>query len=186
MENDTHILRFFLDSEFNEHAMKLAIDPISIALVPENENRKTLYAVSADFKADKITPWLAENVVVHLPDASQRLTNDQIRNAIAHYLESFKSEGVKKVEILWAYNGATDNVVLANFFGGLMGLRSAFHEAGLPKPEFRDVKELTRATGMQKGLPENAHDCLADALWARDVFKDCVKRLKPEHRFLIG
>jgi hypothetical protein len=140
MKNDNTTLRFFLDSEFNEHAAPFAIDPISVALVPEQENRDNFYAVSNAFDAAKITPWLNDNVVIHLPPPPARQSPDDIREGILRYLKTFRADDVVKVEI-WAMNGSTDNVVLANFFGGLMNLRQAFNSAGLPSPEFRDLKE---------------------------------------------
>ncbi len=185
MTNDKKTLRFFLDTEFNEHAARFAIDPISLALVPEDTTRDNFYAVSNDFKADKITPWLQENVVVHLPSPEQWQSPDDIRDNIIRYLQTFKADDIGKIEI-WALNGSCDNVVLSNFFGGLMGLRDAFKKAGLPRAEFREMNELVRATGVNLPSPENAHDCLIDALWTRDLFKACVGKLKKERRFLLG
>ena len=180
-------LRFFLDSEFNNSATQFFIDPISIALVSEDRSRANLYAVSSEFDADKITPWLEENVIKHLPAPTERVSNDTIRDKIIDYIASFKAAGqeVESVEI-WAYNGSTDNVVMANFFGGLTNLRKAFNDAGLPNPDFRDMRELTRATGARLPLPENAHDCLVDALWTRDLFEHAVSKLKRGQKFLVS
>jgi len=175
-------LRFFLDSEFNEHAAPHKLDPISIALVPEDEQLPDYYGVSAEFDETAITPWLRDNVVRHLPPATQRRRNAEIGTDMAEYLKGFA--GAESVEI-WAYNGATDQVVLANFFGGLMNLRQAFKEAGLPAPEFRDLKELTRATGESLPPPKDAHDCHADALWARELFRHLVPKLPAPRRFLL-
>jgi hypothetical protein len=184
-------LRFFLDSEFNEHAAPMKLDPISIALVPEDEAAKDFYAVSREFDAAKTTPWLEKNVVRHLPPEAGRATNAEIRDRMLDYLKGFSSpeNPVTTIEI-WAYNGATDQVVMANFFGGLTKLRDAFREAGLPPPQFRDLKELTRATRDIPGIeslppPENAHDCHEDALWARKLFRHLEPKLPPERRFLI-
>lgn len=175
-------LRFFLDSEFNEHASPFKLDPISVSLVPEGRTAPDFYGVSSEFDAGKITPWLQENVVKHLPPEDTRRTNAQIRDDMVEYLKTFPK--ADKVEI-WAYNGATDQVVLANFFGGLMGLRQAFNEAGFAKVEFRDLKELTRATGESLPPPENAHDCHADAIWTRDLFEHCERKLPKDRRFLV-
>lgn len=184
MKNDNKTLRFFLDSEFNEHAARFAIDPISVALVPENQQQPNFYAVSSDFDPRAITPWLQDNVVVHLPPPQARLPNDAIRDAIVDYLKKIAPAQVGRVEI-WAHNGATDQVVLASFFGGLMGLRRAFNAAGLPSPEFRDTKELVRATGHRIAPPQNAHDCLVDALWTRDLFASCAAKLGKSRQFLL-
>jgi hypothetical protein len=138
--------------------------------------------VSAEFDAAKITPWLQENVVKHLPPDGERRTNAQIRDEIVDYIKTFPK--ADKIEI-WAYNGATDQVVMANFFGGLVNMRKAFNDAGFPRVEFRDLKELTRATGERLPPPENAHDCHADAVWTRDLFEKCETALPKERRFLI-
>ncbi len=175
-------LRFFLDSEFNEHARPHTLDPISISLVPEDTSAPDFYGVSSEFDATKITPWLQDNVVKHLPLAAERRTNALIRDEMIEYVKSFGP--ADKVEI-WAYNGATDQVVMANFFGGLMGLRKAFNDAGVRQVEFRDLKELTRASGVKLPPPANAHDCHADALWTRELFSAAEKKLPKDRRFLI-
>lgn len=179
-------LRFFLDSEFNEHAAPFKLDPISIALVPENRAAPDYYGVSRDFDAFKITQWLQDNVVKHLPPDAERRSNDDIRNDMVAYMKGFNTpeNPVTSIEI-WAYNGATDQVVMANFFGGLTKLRHAFKQAGLPSPEFRELKDLTRATGENLPPPVNAHDCHADALWARELFEHLGPKLPPERKFLI-
>lgn len=179
-------LRFFLDSEFNEHVQPHMLDPISIALVPEDKTSPAYYGVSAEFNAAALTPWLRENVEKHLPPETARRSNAAIAREMSDYLKAFANatEPVTSVEI-WAYNGGTDQVVLANFFGGLMGLRQAFRDAGLPAPAFRDAKELVRATGESLPPPEDAHDSLADAIWTRDLFHHLAPKLTPEQRFLI-
>ena len=175
-------LRFFLDSEFNEHAKPFALDPISISLVPEDRAAPDYYGVSSEFDAGKITPWLKDNVVKHLPPVEERRANAQIRDDMVEYLKTFPK--ADKIEI-WAYNGATDQVVMANFFGGLINMRKAFNDAGFPHVEFRDVKELVRATGEKLPPPENAHDCHADAIWTREQFEHSVKLVSKDRRFLI-
>lgn len=176
-------IRFFLDTEFNEHARRFALDPISIALVPEDRTRADFYAVSNEFSREGLTPWLKENVVRHLPPEGERLSNDAIRDKLAAYMASF---GPADVIEIWALNGATDNVVLAQFFGGLLPLRDAFSKAGQPRVEFREIKELLRATGEKKPAPPaKAHDCLADALWTRDLFEALTPKLGRTKRFLI-
>jgi hypothetical protein len=175
-------LRFFLDSEFNEHAGPFRLDPISISLVPEDTAAPDFYGVSAEFDATKITPWLQDNVVKHLPPEADRRTNAQIRDDMIDYVKSFGP--ADKVEI-WAYNGATDQVVMANFFGGLMNMRKVFNDTGFKTVEFRDLKELTRASGVKLPPPENAHDCYADALWTRELFSAAEKKLPKDRRFLI-
>ncbi|MDD9899468.1 MAG: 3'-5' exoribonuclease [Alphaproteobacteria bacterium] len=177
-------LRFFLDAEFNEQAAPFRLDPISIALVPEDPSAPDYYGVSREYDTGKITPWLEQNVIKHLPPENQRRTNAEIRDDMATYLKSFAGEKPDRVEI-WAYNGGTDQVVMAQFFGGLLPLRDAFKAAGLPKPSFRDIKELTRATGESLPPPENAHDCHVDAIWTRDVFQHLKNKLPAERRFLI-
>lgn len=181
-------LRFFLDTEFNEHARRFGFDPISIALVPEDASEENFYAVSSEFDIQKITPWLQENVVCHLPPPDQRLSNDKIRDDIVAYLSKFAKDTespVTDVEI-WALNGSSDNVVLAQFFGSLVRMRRVFNEVGLPSPQFRDLKELIRATGGEKlPPPENAHNCLEDAIWARKLYNHLVPKLSAGQKFLV-
>ncbi len=177
-------LRFFLDSEFNEHTARNTLDPISIALVPDDDTKPDYYGVSREFNAAAITPWLRDNVVKHLPPEDARRSNAEIKDDMVAYLKSFAGSDISKVEI-WAYNGATDQVVMANFFGGLTKMREAFAEAGLPRPEFRDLKELTRATGARLPMPENAHDCHADAIWARKLYRHTAAQLPAERKFLL-
>ncbi len=179
-------LRFFLDSEFNEHVQAHMLDPISIALVPEDKTAPSYYGVSAEFNNAALTPWLRKNVESHLPPPGERRDNAVIAQELGDYLKTFanQAEPITSVEI-WAYNGGTDQVVLANFFGGLMGLRQAFSDVGLPSPLFRDAKELVRATGESLPPPKDAHDSLADAVWTRDLFHHLVPKLTPEQRFLI-
>lgn len=175
-------LRFFLDSEFNEHAKPFALDPISISLVPEDRALPDYYGVSRDFDAAKITHWLQDNVVKHLPPDEARRSNAEIRDDIVEYLKTFpKAEMIE----IWAYNGATDQVVMANFFGGLTQMRKTFNDAGLPRVEFRELKDLTRATGENLPPPANAHDCHEDALWARALFETLGPKLPAARRFLI-
>lgn len=183
---DKKRVRFFLDAEFNEYAGPFKLDPISIALVPEDEKAETYYGVSQEFDQERLTPWVVENVVRHLPAAEKRVSNEDIRKGILDYFKKFSTpdKPVEAVEI-WAYNGATDQVVLAQFFGGLTALREEFKKAGLPKPLFRDLKELTRATGETLPAPENAHDCHADALWNREFFKTLSAKLPPARQFLV-
>ena len=175
-------MRFFLDSEFNEHAKPFALDPISISLVPEDRTQPDYYGVSSEFDAARITPWLQDNVVKHLPPDDGRRTNAEVRDDMLEYLKTFPK--ADKIEI-WAYNGATDQVVMANFFGGLTNMRKAFSDAGLPRVEFRELKDLTRATGESLPPPENAHDCHEDAIWARELFGTLAPKLPPGRKFLI-
>ena len=179
-------LRFFLDSEFNEHAAPFKLDPISISLVPDDDAAKDYYGVSSEFDASKVTPWLQDNVVKHLPPPEERRSNAEIRDDMLGYVKGLSSPGnpVTAIEI-WAYNGATDQVVMANFFGGLTKMRADFKAAGLPSPQFRDLKELTRATGETLPPPAHAHDCHEDALWARRLFRHLAPKLSPGKKFLI-
>lgn len=180
-------MRFFFDTEFNEHAAAFRVEPISIAIVPEDEARPDFYAVSREFDETKITPWLQEHVIAQLPPPEARLGNAEIRDGIVPYLKGFLPAGnpPDKLE-LWARNGATDQVVLAGFFGGLGNLRDAFKKAGLPRPVFRDMHELQRATG-RHGLPQTAelHNCKADARHERVDFRYFAGLLPPERKFLI-
>jgi hypothetical protein len=175
-------IRFFLDSEFNEHAARFKLDPISIALVPEDDAAPDFYAVSSEFDEASVSDWVRENVIRHLPPPAQRISNDNIRDGIRDYVRSFPL--TPTVEI-WMHNGASDQVVLAQFFGGLTRLREMFREAGAKKLEFRDTKELVRATGKHLPPPENAHDCHVDARWTRDEFRHLRAHLIPARKFLI-
>ena len=80
----------------------------------------------------------------------ERRSNAQIRDDMVEYLKAFpKSDTVE----IWAYNGATDQVVMANFFGGLLKMREAFNEAGFPRVEFREL-------AAQRDRPRSGRPCL--------------------------
>src|SRR6266849_4998295 len=55
-------MRYFLDTEFIDDGH--AIDLISIGIVPDDG--RELYLQSVEFNIDKASPWVRENVLMHL------------------------------------------------------------------------------------------------------------------------
>lgn len=183
------ILRIFFDSEFNDRAKSFAIDPISIAMVAEDESLPEYYAVNKSFDKNALSDWLKNHVIDKLPHEDTWQSVADIRAGIVAYLSDMHQRVNKPGTLeLWAKNGATDAVVLAGFFGGLMPLRDAFAKAGLPRPVFRDIDELKRANDATVALPDephNAHDCLVDARHDRELFKAHARALPQSRKFLV-
>ena len=112
--------RFYLDTEFYEDGR--TIDLISLALV--REDGQHLYLVSAEADLGRVSPWVRENVLPHLPPKDDHAWS--YRSRIAREVTVFTgpdaNDGLKPE--LWAYYADYDWVVLCQLFGTMMQLPS--------------------------------------------------------------
>jgi hypothetical protein len=189
------VRRYFYDFEFIDDGR--TIDPISIGVVHENGDGYYAVFAETDMGRVKAHPWLARNVLPHLP-----LNN---RGAVAKYLAT---EGHARADLLgpvdldrtddlvrprWRIaqevraillddlpEGHTlelvgdycayDHVALAQLYGPMVELPDGF-------PMFtRDIQDYARHLGVEDAyLPQQdagaAHDAHADALNIRERWR---------------
>jgi 3'-5' exoribonuclease-like protein len=154
-------MKIWFDTEFIEDGR--TIDLISIGMV--REDGATFYAESAECNHDRASPWVKENVLVHL----QGGRFDWSRDEIAHTIVTFAGE---KPEF-WAYYADYDWVVLCQLYGTMMDLPKGW-------PMYcRDVKQLCDNMGNPK-LPEQSsteHHALADAKWTKEAWEFLTRNL---------
>lgn len=179
-------MRYAYDTEFLEDGN--TIELISIGIVAEDG--REFYAVNRDFTWRRIAhrnwwapwtwkveqPWLAENVVPHLPllhgDARLHFGNNgplglidwqsplmMSREQIADRVRKFLTGIEGATPELWADYCAYDHVVLCQLWGTMMDLPSGM-------PMF--TNDLQQAAGARPEVqlpsdPEDAHNALADA-----------------------
>lgn len=179
--------RYFYDFEFIDDGR--TIDPISVGVV--HENGDGYYAVFAETDMDRVKahPWLARNVLPHLPlngrgavtkylategharadllgpvdlDRTDDLVRPRWRIAqeVRAILLDYLPEG-HTLELVGDY-AAYDHVVLAQLYGPMNDL-----PPGIPMFT-RDIQDYARHLGVEgEYLPEpadgTAHDAFADA-----------------------
>lgn len=138
-------MKYFLDTEFYEDGER--IDLISIAIVtervpmlaiPPNTSSwwsESFYAVSKEARLDRVSPWVRDNVLPHLPRYGDPvwLTRAEIRTGIEEFIARTVIAGHggvpgvaprrDQVE-MWAYYADYDWVTFCQLFGTMMGLRS--------------------------------------------------------------
>jgi len=155
-------MRYFLDTEFIEDGK--GIDLISIALVSEQGN--SFYACNTECNLSKANQWVRDNVLPHLPPASDRawMSRQQIVEAILQFVGPEPPE-------FWGYFADYDWVVFCQLFGTMADLPKHF-------PMYcRDIAQLADFLGNPE-LPQLAgieHRALDDAL-----------DIKAKYEFLIS
>jgi hypothetical protein len=151
-------MRFFLDSEFYEDGK--TIDLISIALLAEDG--REFYAVNREAQLHRVSDWVRENVLPHLPPYGPKW---EPRQVIARRLRDFINDSKGKPEF-WAYYGDYDWVVFCQLFGTMKDLPRGW-------PMFcMDLKQLSVDVGSPKHPKQkkDVHNALADARWNRDLY----------------
>lgn len=152
-------MRYFIDTEFYEDGK--TIDLISIGIVAEDG--REFYAVSQDARLDRVSPWMRENVLPHLPLYSDKvwMTRDAIRSQIETFIGLYT-----KPTAFWGYYSDYDWVVFCQLWRTMIDLPSTF-------PRFcMDLKQWAVMMGNIKLPPKpvDAHNALADARWNRDAY----------------
>ena len=159
---------YFLDTEFVDDGE--TIMPISLALVPLDQRRRSLY-LEFDFDQEKAEAhdFVRENVLPHLRGQEQ-YTRGQAASAILSYLgiPAHPAESRDRPEF-WAYYASYDWVIFCQVFGTMMSLPKE-----VPRLCF-DLQQLwllhARPAGSARPPgPHKAHDALADAEWNREFY----------------
>ena len=174
----------FYDCEFqvSDHGRK--IDPISIAIVPQDSNGNKLYLINRDFDWNNASEWLLQNVkpsidkiissgnLNHLPSKFTSKTYldyvsfDKWKKYLDYYLKDFISDN-KHIQ-MWGYYSAFDHVVLASIYGNMIDIPSYL------EMYTNDLKQVLVMCNLNKDNLlkdyDNQHDCLIDACWNRDLY----------------
>jgi len=148
-------MKIWFDTEFIEDGK--TIDLLSIGMV--REDGATFYAESSEADHDRASPWVKENVLVHL----QGGRFDWSRREIADAILAFAGE---KPEF-WAYYADYDWVALCQLYGTMMDLPEGW-------PMYcRDLKQWCDDLGNPElpNQPENEHHALADARWTMSAWR---------------
>ena len=109
-------IRYWYDCEFLEDGK--TIDLISIGIV--SEDGRTYYAISADYDQEKAEahPFVSRYVLPYL-GPNEPISRDVMRAEVSEFLRS--PTGSAETQ-LWAWQGASDHVALAQLFGTMSDL----------------------------------------------------------------
>lgn len=156
------LVRCFVDTEFYEDGS--TIDLISLGAV--RTDGLEFYAVNSEAKFERVSEWVRDNVLPHLPPQGDPAW--QTRAEIAAGFSAFMLGGGEREKIgeTWAYYADYDWVAICQLYGTMMGLPKHFPKYCL------DLKQLSWMLGDPKH-PEQTnteHHALHDARWNRDLF----------------
>ena len=186
-------MKYFLDTEFIEDGK--TIDLISIGIVAEDG--REYYACNDECDLSKASPWVQDNVLVHLPpkhiginpgnpDVSPSVRQDillwKTREQIAKdimllTLPCSGSPVFPSKPEFWGYYADYDWVVFCQLWGTMMDLPKDF-------PMYcRDIKQLCDSLGNPK-LPEQGkgeHHALLDARHNQTMYEFLVNMERGSH-----
>lgn len=175
--------RYFFDTEFSDHPEDFSCELISIGIV--DEKGREYYGISNKFNvaAASENRWVKEHVIDKLTAPESWVDIEEIRQRILDMIEP-----AREIEF-WSRNGAYDNVLLCQIFGGMGALFDTLRkEKGIEKVTFRDINELKRQAPDIKIKPlpgHKAHIAVNDARHERYVFAVLTQALafkeKPPH-----
>lgn len=159
--------RFFFDTEFlvastPGHA---SFHLISVGIAAQDGRELYLENALFDWSDPRVGEWLRENVHPHLlgPDSDAWSTPAQMATRIQAFVAGAADPQ------FWAYNGASDWVVLMSLYGDILK-----RPAGWPSG-YRELKHHLEARGLGKeDLPVQEgteHHALADARWNLACFR---------------
>jgi hypothetical protein len=177
-------MKIFYDTEFYETGPKHPIRFISLGAV--RDDGEELYLITNNLytlnRANQ-NPWLAENVIKHLPVKQDRagrlawdiqhvdyhrvLPNEVIAGLWRDFVLEAQGDSEFDKPELWAYYGAYDHVVVSQLFGRMLDLPD-----GHPMYTM-DIKQRWHNEG-KPGLPKqeaNAHRALDDARWNKLAYE---------------
>ncbi|MFZ4538918.1 3'-5' exoribonuclease domain-containing protein [Propionivibrio sp.] len=160
-------MKFWFDTEFQDDGR--TIDLISIAVVAEDG--REYYAVSEEYRHQRASLWLQENVLKNLADAPS-YSRLQIRNDLQKFF-SFKTHSCDDISTpeFWAYCGEYDWIVLRQLFGDLMAWPVGWPLFAMDIEQWR--VQLRAPAFRPQGLGQ--HNALADARYTRECWQELVK-----------
>lgn len=159
--------RLFFDTEFLVASADgvAQMHLISIGIAAEDGRELYLENSSFDWSDPRTEGWLTENVRAHLlgPESDAWCAPAQMAARIEAFVGAFPDPQ------FWAYNGASDWVVLMSLYGDILN-----RPAGWPSG-YRELKHHLEARGFNRAnLPVQEgteHHALADARWNLACFK---------------
>lgn len=147
-------MKYFLDTEFIE--APCSIDLISVGIV--REDGAQFYAESSEIDWAKASPWVLENVRLHLSGLAFPRTD------IAAGVRAFIGDEEPE---FWGYYADYDWVVFCWLFGPMIDLPNGW-------PMYcRDIAQWADQLG-NPTLPKQdstEHNALADARWNREAWR---------------
>lgn len=165
-------MQYFIDTEYDFSAAECRITPISIGVVAEDG--RTFYAVSTEFKAQRLSPWVRDNVLPLLPERRPsfydspriRMTASawMSRGEIAKQMLAFV--GDDPAPEFWGDYADFDYVVLSILMGGFDAWPKTW-------PMFiNDLQQhpfgLKASDAVRSSIP---HDALSDARAVHDAYR---------------
>lgn len=161
------LVRCFVDTEFYEDGE--TIDLISIGAVRSDGGE--FYAVNSDALLHRVSPWVRENVLPHLPPYGDPAWMH--RNTIATRFSAFMGANIFEprtpaVSELWPYYADYDHVAICQMYGTMMGLPNHFPRYTL------DLKQLSWMLGNPKHPEQDKsgeHNALEDARYHKQLFE---------------
>ncbi|MCB1537813.1 MAG: hypothetical protein H6865_00345 [Rhodospirillales bacterium] len=152
------IRRFFIDAEFNDEIGDCRIEPISLALVPDDDAAREFYAVSSEFSEGAAHGWLRMHVLPKLPPRGERLTLAEIRDDISTYFNACAPINGQDAKLeFWGKNIGMDMAVLGLIFGGLSKFYAAVGACGFKRSYFNDSDMLRTRLYEQGVKPPFSH-----------------------------
>ena len=171
--------RIYYDCEFIDTGREIL--PISVGLKADDGGQ--LYRISNSqpiISRALSDPWLAENVVTHLPVERFRNTwawkvshpdmysvrgVSQIAQDVKHFVTS-RDPGVQ----LWSWCGAHDHVMLTQLFGRMIDAPQGLpHHTKDLQQEIDRLGLTEREDLLPQHDPAEGHNALADACWHKRI-----------------
>lgn len=160
------VSRFFFDTEFLVASSPGHASYHLISLGIAAEDGRELYLENSlfDWAGPGVDPWLLTNVRPHLhgPGSDASCPPAEMARRVAAFVAGSPEPQ------FWAYNGASDWVVLVSLYGDLLR-----RPEGWPSG-YRELKHHLEDRGLGKAdrpaQDGQEHHALADARWNRDCF----------------
>lgn len=109
-------MKFWIDTEYMHNGHH--VDLISLGVV--SQDNREFYAISTEFDAASVKPWIQENVMPHLDprDSPAWKPLSQIRDELVAFVGDGEPE-------FWSYVGTCDWYMVTNLFPGCLDGRPA-------------------------------------------------------------